>query len=1008
MTQPATRILLVEDNAPEAQLVTELLRESGEPLAIARCACLAEAEECLRASLPEAVLLDLSLPDSQGLPTIERILAAAPAIPVLVLTGLEDERLAGEAIGKGAEDYLIKGETSGRIMLRAIHYAIQRKRIDEQQREMRRRLDLLVRTSLGVVAARNLDELLRQVVDAACTLTGARLGVAGHGYVEGTFRVQAASRAEDVVACPPGEIFKVERGGVYMDLFRAHETIRLSGAELCRHPRWWGLPERHVPLSGLLAVRLVSAAGAVNSVIMLSDKVQGDFSEEDEALLKQLAAVASLAMQHIEARTDAEQASQAKSRFLANVSHELRTPMNAILGMTELALAEELSPSVRDCLETAKESADSLLNLLNEVLDFSRIEAGKLQMESTSFRLREVLGKTLKPLGLRAYAKGLELACDIPAEVPDRLVGDPLRLRQVLVNLIGNAVKFTPSGEVVVRVKAEGLGIGDWGLEKGDARPSGGEETLEAGRRQSSDEQPQSLIPNPLPPQVTLHFAVQDTGVGISAEDQRKIFAPFTQADASTTRQFGGTGLGLAIADSLVGLMGGRLWVQSRAGSGSTFHFTVRLGLGKEPGKEPADPVRKQLRNVPVLLIDDHSTSREIIRRVLASWSMRVETAADVPAALARLHEAARAGQRFAIMLANALMPGIDSLTLAGWIRDKPFLAGQVILMILPTHRQAMVKRSQELGAMILEKPISQSELLSVMLEALRGSGSAALPAAPAARAAVPLAARPLRILLAEDTRPSQKLALRILQRRGHSVEVAETGARAVELVRGEDFDVVLMDVQMPTMDGLEATRHIRRSEDSRKARIPVVAMTAHAMPGDQERCLEAGMDAYLAKPIHADELIETVERMASRSVPGGGPRRAHPTQGRPEDTEEKVTAAVQGQPEVLFDAAEALVRCAGQHEILAEMVSFYLDNVGTWIDEMRVAAEKGPVGELARLAHRLRGTLVYLAAHAPQEVAGQVEQLGTSGDLCGAAAALEKLTASLGGLETALRQYSP
>ena len=957
MTQPATRILLIEDNPAEARLVTELLRESGEPLAIARCACLAEAEECLRVSLPEAVLLDLSLPDSQGLPTIERILAAAPAIPVLVLTGLEDERLAGEAIGKGAEDYLIKGETSGRIMVRAIHYAIQRKRIDEQQREMRRRLDLLVRTSLGVVAARSPEELLRQVVDAARTLTGARLGVAGHQYVEGTFRVQAASRAEGVVACPPGEIFKVQRGGVYLDLFSGHETIRLSGAELCRHPLWWGLPERHAPLSGLLAVRLVSAAGAVNSVIMLSDKLRGDFSEEDEALLKQLAAVASLAMQHIEARTDAEQASQAKSRFLANVSHELRTPMNAILGMTELALAEELSPSVRDCLETAKESADSLLNLLNDVLDFSRIEAGKLQMESTAFRLREVLGKTLKPLGLRAYAKGLELACDIPAEVPDRFVGDPMRLRQILVNLVGNAVKFTASGEVVVSVQAEELGIGDRGLEEGK------QPAIAASRHLVPHSQ--SPIPNPLPPQVTLHFAVQDTGVGISVEDQQKIFAPFTQADASTTRQFGGTGLGLAIADSLVGLMAGRLWVESRAGSGSTFHFTVRLGLGKEAGQEPAGPARERLRDVPVLLIDDHSTSREIIRRVLACWSMRVETAADVPSALARLHEAARAEQRFAIVLANALMPGVDGLTLAGWIRDKALLAGKVILMILPTHRQAMVKRSRELGALILEKPISQSELLSVMLEALEEPGRAALPAAPPARAAVPLAARPLRILLAEDIRPSQKLVLRILQRRGHSVEVAETGARAVELVRGEDFDVVLMDVQMPTMDGLEATRHIRRIEDARKARIPVVAMTAHAMPGDQERCLEAGMDAYLAKPIQADELIKMVERMAGRSASGQGPRRARPTQGRPEHSEEKV-AAVQGQPEVRFDAAEALVRCAGQHEILAEMVSFYLDNIGTWIDEMRVAADTGAARELARLAHRLRGTLVYLAAHAP------------------------------------------
>jgi signal transduction histidine kinase/DNA-binding response OmpR family regulator len=690
---------------------------------------------------------------------------------------------------------------------------------------------------------------------------------------------------------------------VYLDLFHSHETIRLTGAELARHPRWRGLPEGHVPLRGLLAVRLINAAGAVNSVIMLSDKVHGDFSEEDEALLEQLAAVASLAMQHIEARTDAEHAAQAKGRFLANMSHELRTPMNAILGMTDLALAEDLSPSVRDCLQTAKESAELLLEMLGEILDFSRIEAEKLQLESTPFRLRQVLDQTLRPLALRAREKGIELACDVPAAVPDRLVGDTLRLRQILVNLVGNAVKFTPQGEVVVRVKEEGSEIGDWGLGKGDARPSGSEETAEAGRRQSSDEpprsevaslisqipNPQSPIPNPPPPQVTLHFTVQDTGIGISAEDQQRIFAPFTQADASTTRQFGGTGLGLAIANSLVGLMGGRLWVHSGVGRGSTFHFTVQLRLRQGPRDEPADPARRQLGDLPVLPAEKNSA---------------------MPAALGRV----------------------------------------------------------------------------------------APPAAPAVRAPAALAARPLRVLLAEDTLSSQKVVVRILQRRGHTVQVADTGARAVELVRGHEFDVVLMDVQMPAMDGLEATRHIRRLEDSGKARLPVVAMTAHAMRGDRERCLEAGVDAYLAKPIHADELIAMVEQMAA----GGGPRKASgPSRAGagPETASE---------PETPFHAAEALARCAGQREILTEMVSFYQDNIRAWINELRAAAAAGSAAELARLGHRLRSTLIYLAAHRAEALAGQVEQLGASGDLGGAAAALEELTVALGDLEAGLRQFSP
>jgi signal transduction histidine kinase/HPt (histidine-containing phosphotransfer) domain-containing protein len=1042
MDPAAIRVLLVEDNLPDARLIAELLRESGELFAVTHCERLAEAQEHLRGRPPEAVLLDLSLPDSQGLATLERVLAAAPAVPVLVLTGLADQQLATEAIAKGAEDYLIKGETYGRVMARAIHYAIQRKRMLLERQETQRRLDLLVRMSLGVMAARNVQDLLQSVVDAACLLTDARLGVAGHGFVQGAFQVMAASRAKDAVPCPPGEIFRVKRGGVYLDLFRGHPSIRLSDAQLRDHPRWWGLPERHTPLRGLLAVRLVNLEGATDSVIMVSDKIEGDFSEEDETLLNQLAAITSLAMQHIEARTEAERANRAKSHFLANMSHELRTPMNAVLGMTDLALAEELSPSVRDCLQTVKESGDSLLELLNEILDFSRVEAGKLQLEATAFYLRPVLEKTLKTLGVRAYEKGLELACDVPADVPDHFLGDPLRLRQVLVNLVGNAIKFTSQGEVVVRVEAEGLGIRDWGLEGEEAKAEGAISNLKSQISDSKTQDPspktqipkspnpplpnpQSLIPSPL----TLHFSVSDTGIGISAEDQKNIFAPFTQADPSTTRQFGGTGLGLTIANSLVGLMGGRLWVDSRPQGGSIFHFTVRLGCVKTPGEEPADAAGDQLRGVPVLVVDDNSASRDIVRKTLASWSMQAEAVADVPAALAQLHEAAAAGRKHALVLANAELPGVDGFALVTWVKSKPSLADKVLLMISPTQRRAMAKRCAELDTLFLEKPISQSELLSTVLRALGGSAPRASGRAAAAAAPLRPAARPLRILLAEDTRPNQKLVVRILQKRGHAVEVAQNGAKALELLGQQDFDVVLMDVQMPVMDGYQATAEIRRIQDSRKSRIPVVAMTAHAMRGDEERCLAAGMDGYLAKPINAHQMIDLVERMAEdqggrreaeeancklqisnlkSQIPNSkteGPRPGVPGAPKTQDPLQNPKSKIQNleQPHAIFDAAEALVRCAGQPEILADMVSFCLDNIDPWIEEMRAAAAARATAELARLAHRLRGTLVYLAAHAPEKLAGQVEQLASCGDAPAAAAALEALGDSLRRLQSAL-----
>lgn len=661
------------------------------------------------------------------------------------------------------------------------------------------------------------------------------------------------------------------------------------------------------------------------------------------------------------AKEEAESANHAKSEFLANMSHEIRTPMNGIIGMAELLAHSKLTDEQRDYLNMVQQSADALLRLLNDILDFSKIEAGKLELEQIAFGLRDCVGRTAQALSIRSAEKNLELACRIAPELPDSLRGDPGRLRQILVNLVGNAIKFTEQGEVVIDVREEAR-VGD---------------------------------------RLSLHFSVTDTGVGIPADKQQKIFESFGQADTSTTRQFGGSGLGLTISSKLVSMMNGRIWVESEPGKGSTFHFVVEFKI------LPAAHMKQRaelasLSGMRVLIVDDNDTNRRIFEEMLKNWRMQTVSADNPLRGLAALSQAVSENEPFDLVLLDYMMPDIDGFQFIDRVRTDDVLQDTRIIMVSSAAQAGHAEKCRQMGVIrYMTKPVVQSDLLDTLLSMSNTDAEDGF--ASDENDQLKWTGPTLRILLAEDGVVNQQVAAGLLEMWGHQVVVAEDGRKALEAWIQDSFDVILMDVQMPEMDGIEATAAIRQREQDTGEHMPIIAMTANAMKGDREHCLNAGMDDYVAKPVDVEQLYKALVKVAPDARDTRSVTAQTPGESSSEPSDEHSDGDGPQPVSDVFSFEAALERVPNGMEAVKQLAPILLTECAKHLESIHEGlAENDPV-KVRRGGHTIKGAADIFAASRVVAAAKIVEQLGRDNDLTSAESAVAELEAEVSVLHQAV-----